>query len=141
MEEISLLKYSHDTFVEKYKAGEITIAMNRSFCNNLLASQGGKEHFSHSQLMAHKLWNNVTVFLIISSLAIPVLAWLDVISISAWWGIATLVGSAFVGKATQETACQFTREQLIKDERLYDAFQDIIVNSKLVPCIIKERVQ
>lgn len=136
--EYSLVNYSHRELVEKYKKGELTLSMNRSFCTNFLGGPRAKDFFTTPQVLAHKVWTFISVSAILGVLVIPLLAWFDVIMISGWWGIASLIGGAMLSKATQESACDFTREQMLEREDLYNFLQGFTQNTDIVPCIIKE---
>lgn len=137
----SLTKYNHQEFVDKYKQGDLTLSMNRSFCTNFLGGPRAKEFFQTPQILAHKLWTFISVSAILGVVIIPLLAWFDVIAISSWWGIASLIGGGMLSKATQDSACDFTREQMLEREDLYNFLQGFILNTDMVPCIVNDKSQ
>lgn len=136
-----LANYNHQELVEKYKKGEITLSMNRSFCTNFLAGPRAKDFFTTPQILAHKLWTYISVSAILGVVIIPLLAWFDIITISGWWGIASLIGGGILSKATQDSACDFTREQMLEREDLYSFLQGFILHTDIVPCIVGEKGQ
>lgn len=129
----SLLKYNYQDFVDNYKNGTISLHLNLEFCTKLIDGSEGKKYYTNPQLLAHKFWKFVSLSLMAGIVIIPLLAFFDVITFSGWWGIASLLLGMSFARATQTSASQFTRDQMIESEEFYTFIQGYLVYTNISP--------
>ena len=101
---------NYQQFLEKYKAGEITVLVNRSKAGDFVMSKFGDKH----NKPAHVFWTWLGILLVFPA---PIIIWIIFGWISA---LGSFVLGLMLNSAARKSAAQFVLQNMIESEDFWD---------------------